>query len=60
MQLAVRKSGSQAKLAERIGKKQGHVWSWLQRGYCPPEMALVIECETGVPKEDLRPDLYLS
>lgn len=58
--------GSQAELARRIGKKQAHVWNWINRDKKPPaEMVLAIEAATAdkhgrplVLRHDLRPDLY--
>lgn len=64
---AVRIVGSQAELARRIGKKQAHVWNWINRDKrTPAEMVLAIEAatldeKTGRPRvlrHDLRPDLY--
>jgi Uma2 family endonuclease len=55
---AVEVAGGQTALAEQIGKTQGHVSKWLQRGYIPPESVLPIERATGIPRYDLRPDLY--
>lgn len=56
---AIRLAGSQAELARRIGKKQAHVWNWLNRdGRIPAEAVLPIESATGVSRSELRPDLY--
>lgn len=58
LKTAISTAGSQTKLAERIGKTQGHISQWLRRGAVPAEMVLTIEKHTGVSRHDLRPDLY--
>ena len=59
LQKAVKLAGSQAELARRIGKKQAHVWNWLNRDdQVPAEAVLAIEAATGVSRHELRPDLY--
>ncbi|MEN9393695.1 MAG: hypothetical protein RLZZ104_2038 [Pseudomonadota bacterium] len=55
---AIRIAGGQTALADAIGKTQGHVSKWLERGYIPAESVLPIEKATGVSRHDLRPDLY--
>ncbi len=55
---AVELAGGQTALAEKIGKTQGHVSKWLERDYIPPESVLQIELATGIPRHELRPDLY--
>lgn len=55
---AIQQAGTQAKLADLIGKTQGHISTWLRRGYVPPELVLVIEKQTGISRHELRPDLY--
>ncbi len=55
---AVKVAGGQTALAEQIGKTQGHISKWLQRGYVPPESVLPIERVTGIPRHEIRPDLY--
>lgn len=53
-------AGGQKPLAERIGTTQSQVWYWLTRSKrgVPAEFVLPIERETGVSRNDLRPDLY--
>jgi DNA-binding transcriptional regulator YdaS (Cro superfamily) len=53
-------AGGQKHLADRIGTTQSQVWYWLTRSKkgVPAEFAPVIERETGVPKAELRPDLW--
>jgi len=55
---AIDRAGSQGKLADAIGKTQGHVSKWLERGRVPAESVLPIERATGVSRHELRPDLY--
>lgn len=50
--------GGQTALAKRIGKTQGHISKWIERGRVPAECVLSIEAATGVSRHDLRPDLY--
>lgn len=58
LRTAISNAGSQTKLAERIGKTQGHISQWLRRGTVPAEMVLTIERASGVSRHELRPDLY--
>jgi DNA-binding transcriptional regulator YdaS (Cro superfamily) len=55
-------SGGQKPLAKRIGTTQSQVWYWLERSKrgVPAEFVLPIEIATGVPRHELRPDLYPS
>ncbi|APR53346.1 hypothetical protein CA223_05370 [Sphingomonas koreensis] len=56
---AVRRSGSQSAFGRLIGRGQATVHDWLKDDRpLPGEYVLLVERETGVPKEDLRPDLY--
>lgn len=55
---AVKIAGSQTALAAMIGKTQGHISKWLERGYIPPDAVLAIERATGISRHELRPDLY--
>lgn len=52
--------GSQAALAESIGVSQQTVSNWLKKTKAgvAAEYVLPIERETGVPRYELRPDLY--
>lgn len=58
LQLAVKIAGSQTALAAKIGRTQGHISKWLQRDFIPPDAVLAIERATGIPRHELRPDLY--
>ena len=53
-------AGGQKPLADRIGTRQQMVSYWLtksKRGV-PAEFVLPIERETGISREELRPDLW--
>lgn len=52
--------GGQKPLADRIGTSQSMVWYWLERAKrgVPAEYVLAIERETGIPRHELRPDIY--
>jgi Uma2 family endonuclease/DNA-binding transcriptional regulator YdaS (Cro superfamily) len=58
LQLAVKIAGGQTALAAKIGRTQGHISKWLQRNFIPPDAVLAIERATGIPRSELRPDLY--
>jgi DNA-binding transcriptional regulator YdaS (Cro superfamily) len=53
-------AGGQTQLADRIGTTQSQVWYWLFRSKkgARAEFVLSIERETGIPRHELRPDLY--
>jgi DNA-binding transcriptional regulator YdaS (Cro superfamily) len=57
---AVEIAGGQKPLADRINTTQSNVWYWLERSKngVPAEFVIAIERETGVPRHELRPDLY--
>ena len=52
--------GSQKALADKLGTTQSQVWYWLKRSKkgTPGEFVIPIEHATGVPRHELRPDLY--
>lgn len=61
LQEAVKIVGGQTALAEKIGKKQGHIWHWLNESKkAPAEAVLAIEAATDgkVSRHQLRPDIY--
>jgi len=60
LERAIAIKGSQSALARAVGKKQAHVWYWLNKGQVPAEIAPKIEAATGgqVSKENLRPDVF--
>lgn len=53
-------AGGQKPLADRIGTTQSQVWYWLNRAKkgVAPEFVPAIERETGIPRSELRPDLW--
>ena len=55
---AVGLKGSQSALARDIGSTQGSVWRWLNGTPIPAEAAVAIEKATGIPRGELRPDLF--
>lgn len=50
--------GSQSALARALGKRQSVVASWIKRERIPAEHVLMVETVSGVPRHELRPDLY--
>jgi TorA maturation chaperone TorD len=59
LERAISAAGGQSALARQIGKSQGHVWHWLKVAKrVPAEAVIAIEAATGVPRSDLRPDVY--
>ncbi|WP_434033567.1 YdaS family helix-turn-helix protein [Cupriavidus sp. a3] len=57
MRLAIDKAGGLKKLADALGEKRTQtVANWLKRG-APMERCPAIESITGVPCEQLRPDV---
>lgn len=53
-------AGGQKPLARRIGTTQSRVWYWLEKsrfGAAAP-FVIAIEAATGVPRHELRPDIY--
>lgn len=59
---AIEVAGGQNSLAKRINVTQSQVWYWLVRSKkgVPAERVLDIERETGVPRSELRPDIWPS
>ena len=55
---AIEAEGSQAKLAERLGVSQQTVSLLLKASRVSAEMAVRLENRLGVPREELRPDLF--
>jgi TorA maturation chaperone TorD len=59
LERAIASAGGQSALARMIGKTQGHVWHWLKVAKrVPAEVVIAIEGATGVPRYELRPDVY--
>lgn len=56
---AVRAAGSQVAFGALIGKRQSTVQEWLARNRdLPAEYVLRIEAALGIPRYELRPDIY--
>lgn len=53
-------AGGQKALADKINTSQSQVWYWLEKSKrgAAPEYVLQIEEATGVPRHELRPDIY--
>jgi len=57
--LAVTRAGGQSALARICGCTPGNINQLLQKEReLPAEYVLLVEAATGVPRHDLRPDLY--
>ena len=54
---AAKVMGTQAALAEKLGVTAQAVTNWRRNGV-PAERVLDIERVTGVPRHELRPDIY--
>lgn len=58
LEKAIKRAGSQGKLGRALGLKQQHVFKWKMTGRVPAHRVLAVESVTGVPRWQLRPDLY--
>lgn len=58
IQKAIEIANGQTGLGRKIGASQQRVRNWLLSGRVPADMCIKIEKETGVPKHELRPDLF--
>lgn len=56
--VAIKKMGKLANLAEAIGVTPQAVRKWEKENKLPAERVLSVEKITGVPRHELRPDLY--
>ena len=50
--------GTQADLAAKVGYTQQAVSEWVRAGQVSRYGVLAVEAATGVPRHELRPDLY--
>lgn len=55
LRLALEKVGGAQRLADRLGISRQAVEQWRR---VPPLRVLDVERATGIPRHDLRPDLY--
>lgn len=55
LQHAIKKAGGYTALAKQLGVSRPAVARW---SLCPPMRVLAVEAATGVPRQQLRPDLY--
>lgn len=59
LQKAIDVAGGQSALARAIAVRQSTLNYWvLKAGKCPAEKAPAIEAATGVPRHELRPDIF--
>lgn len=58
LQKAIATLGGQVKLADAIQTSQQNVSNWLRTGKVAPDKVILIEKVTGVPRHELRPDIY--
>lgn len=54
----IQTAGGVTKLAKELGVPVATVSSWRVRGQIPVKRVLEIERLTGVPRHELRPDIY--
>lgn len=56
---AIRLAGSQSKLAQIVGRSQPTVSLWVKGDMkLPAECVLSVEAALGIPRYELRPDIY--
>jgi DNA-binding transcriptional regulator YdaS (Cro superfamily) len=55
---AINAMGGGAKAARTLGVSRQAVWKWRQKGLFPIGQIILIEHLTGIPREDLRPDVF--
>lgn len=62
LERAIEKAGSQAALAGKIGVSQQAVSVWTKKKGkpVPAEMVVAIEAATGIPRHELRPDIFVQ
>lgn len=58
LQRAIDNAKSQQALAELLGIKSPSITEWKRSGRVPATRVLDIERLTGVPRHELRPDIY--
>ena len=59
LHIAVEKLGSQSAFAQAVGTTQQSVSYWLNHGgKLPAEFVMAAEKATGIPRHELRPDIF--
>jgi DNA-binding transcriptional regulator YdaS (Cro superfamily) len=51
----IKAGGGISELAAKLGLHRATVWGWKE---VPPRHVINVEKVTGIPREELRPDLY--
>ena len=57
LEKAITSAGGPTRLAEKLGIAQPSIQQWRARGV-PAERVIAVEAATGVPRHELRPDIY--
>lgn len=55
---AVKNVGGQRAMARLLGCTQQAVGNWIAKGRLPAERVVAVEVVSGVPRHQLRPDLF--
>lgn len=58
LELAWKAMGSRTALAKAVGVSPSTITMWQVRGRIPAEKVVRVERASGVPRHQLRPDLY--
>lgn len=58
LQKAIKILGGQVQLAKAISTSQQNISNWLRAGRVSAGKVILIEQVTGVPRSELRPDIY--
>lgn len=54
----VKEAGGQSEIARQLGLRQQSISEWVERNRVPAERVIEVERITGVPRHELRPDIY--
>lgn len=58
LEKAIENAGGLTALARKLGIQPPSISEWKRRGRVPASRVLQVEAATGVPRHELRPDLY--
>ena len=58
MDRIIKAGGGQSELARKLDIRQQAISQWVARGRVPAERVLEVERVTGVPRQQIRPDIY--